>query len=65
MLLSHHQNTGQNHYIKVANSAYENVTQVKYLGTTVKNKHLVQEEIKERLIYGNVCYHSVQKRLSF
>jgi hypothetical protein len=27
MLLSHHQNAGQNHDVKVANSCFENVAQ--------------------------------------
>jgi hypothetical protein len=31
MLLSHHQNAGQNHGIKVANRCFENVSQFKYL----------------------------------
>jgi hypothetical protein len=41
-----------------------NSSQFKYLGTTVTNKNLIQEEIKRRLISGNVCYHSVQSLLS-
>jgi hypothetical protein len=36
MLLSRHQNVGQNRDIKLANRSYENVSQFKYLGTTVK-----------------------------
>jgi hypothetical protein len=35
-----------------------------YLGTTVTNQNLIQEEIKRRLKWGNACYHSVQKILS-
>jgi hypothetical protein len=31
MLLSCHQNTGQNHNIKIANRSFENVAQFKYL----------------------------------
>jgi hypothetical protein len=47
MLLSHHQNTAQNHNIKTANRCFENVTQFKYLGKTVTDQNLIQEEIKE------------------
>jgi hypothetical protein len=45
MLLSHHQNIAQNLDIKVANRSFENVSQFKYLGTTVTNQNLIQEEI--------------------
>jgi hypothetical protein len=38
MLLSHHQNVGQNHDIKTSNKAFENMAQLKYLGTTVTNQ---------------------------
>jgi hypothetical protein len=46
MLLSHHQNAGQNWGIKIANRSFENGSQFKYLGTIVTNKNLIQEEIK-------------------
>jgi hypothetical protein len=46
MLLSRHQNVGQNREIKIANRSFENVLQFKYLGTTVTNQNLIQEEIK-------------------
>jgi hypothetical protein len=55
MLLSRHQNAMQNHGIKIANRWFENVAQFKYLGTTVTNQNLIQEEIK-RLNVGNACY---------
>jgi hypothetical protein len=55
---------GQNWDIKITNRSFENVSQVKYLGTTVTNQNLIQEEIKRRLNCGNACYHSVQNLLS-
>jgi hypothetical protein len=54
-VLSRHQNVGQNHNIKVGDWSFENVAQFIYLGTTVTNQNLVQEEIKMRLISGNAC----------
>jgi hypothetical protein len=62
--MSRHQNAGQNHYIKTANTSFEKVAQLKYLGTTVTSQKLIQEEIKRRLDSGNACYHSVQNLLS-
>jgi hypothetical protein len=56
MLLSYHQNTGQNHDIKIANRSFENVAQFRYLGMTVTNQNLIEEEIKWRLNSGNACY---------
>jgi hypothetical protein len=64
MLLSRHQNVGQNRKIKVANRSMENLSQFKYLGTTVTNQKLIQEEFKRRLNSGNAWYHSVQSLLS-
>jgi hypothetical protein len=64
MLLSRHQNAGQNHNIKVANRSFETVAQFKYLGMTVTNQNLILVEIKRRLNSGNACYHSLQNLLS-
>jgi hypothetical protein len=64
MLLSRHLSAGQNHYIKIANILFENVSQFRYLGMTVTNQNLIQEEIKRRMNSGNACYHSVQYLLS-
>jgi hypothetical protein len=44
MLLSRHQNVAQNRDIKIANRLFENVSQFKYLGTTVTNQNLIQEK---------------------
>jgi hypothetical protein len=63
MLLSHHQNAGQNRDIKIANRASENMSQFKYLGMTITNRNLIQEEIK-RMKSGNACYNSAQNLLS-
>jgi hypothetical protein len=59
MLLSLHQNVGQNWDIKIANRSFENMSQFKYLRATVRNQNLIQEEIKRRPNSGNACYHSV------
>jgi hypothetical protein len=41
MFLSCHQNSGQNHDIKIGNKSFENVAQFKYLGTTVSIQNLI------------------------
>jgi hypothetical protein len=46
--------------VNMLNRSFENVSQFKYLGMTVTNQNLIQEEIKRRLNSGNACYHSVQ-----
>jgi hypothetical protein len=63
-LPSRHQNAGQNRDIEIANRSFENVSQFKYLGTTVTNQNLIQNDIRRRLSLGNACYHSVQNLLS-
>jgi hypothetical protein len=60
MLLLPHQNAGQNHDIKTANMCFEIVVQLRYLGTTITNHNLIQEEIKRTLKSGNACYYPVQ-----
>jgi hypothetical protein len=35
MLLSSHQNAGQNHYIKIANICFENLTYFKYISNDI------------------------------
>jgi hypothetical protein len=52
ILLSLHQNAGQNHGT------------VQIFGKDDTNQSLIQEEIKRRLNFGNACYHSVQNLLS-
>jgi hypothetical protein len=51
MLLSRHQNVGQNRDIKIAKRSFENVSQFKYF---------VLEKIKRILNFGIASYHSIQ-----
>jgi glutaredoxin-related protein len=55
MLLSSEQNVDKNLDMKIANRSFENVSQFKYLGITVTNQNLIQEEIKRRLNSANAC----------
>jgi hypothetical protein len=64
LLVSRHQNVGQNWDIKIANRSFENVSRFKYLGMTVTNQNLIHEEIKRRLNSGNTCYRSDQNLLT-
>jgi hypothetical protein len=53
LLVSRNQNAGQNRDVKIANRSFENVSQFRYLTTTVTNQNLILEEIKKRLNSGN------------
>jgi hypothetical protein len=55
---------GQKHSIKIVNRSFEGMAKFKYLGTTLTDKHCMQEEIENRQNSGNACYHSVQSLLS-
>jgi hypothetical protein len=43
MLLSRHQTAGQSQEIKIGNKSFENVSQFIYLGMTVTDQNLIQE----------------------
>jgi hypothetical protein len=43
MLLSRHQNIGQNRNIKIGDRSFENVAQFKYLRTTMTYQNLIHE----------------------
>jgi hypothetical protein len=64
MLMSRSQKTGQKYSIKRANSSFECVANLKYLGTMLTDQNHMHEEIKSRLNSGNACYNSVQSLLS-
>ena len=63
MVMSRDQNAGRNHSVRIDNSTFERVEELKYLGTTLTNQNSIPEEIKSRLSSGNACYHSVQNFL--
>jgi hypothetical protein len=52
MFLSHHQNAGQNHDLKIAKRCFHNGAQFKYLGITVTNKKFVSGGNEEETEFG-------------
>jgi hypothetical protein len=64
MVMTRDQNAGRSHNITIDNSSLVRTEEFKYLGTTLTNQNSIQEEIKNGLIAGNACYHSVQNLLS-
>ena len=63
MVMYRDQNAGRIHSVRIDNSTFERVEGFKYLGTTLKNKNSIAEEIKSRLRSENASYLSVQKLL--
>jgi hypothetical protein len=46
MIMSHHQNSGQNQNIRTANDLSENVAKFKYMETTLTDKNDIDDEIR-------------------
>jgi hypothetical protein len=44
--MSHHQNAGKDHNIKIANKLFENVAEFRHLGMIVRNEDYIHQEIK-------------------
>jgi hypothetical protein len=65
MILSHHQNSGQNQNIRTANESFENVAKFKYMRTTLTHQNDIHEEIRSRLNSENASYHSAFSPKSF
>ena len=64
-LMSRDQNAERSHNMKVDNSSFERVEDIKYLGTTLTNQNSILEKINSILKPGNACYHSVQNLFFF
>ena len=56
-------NWGRRHNIKIDNSSFERMEQLKYMATTLTDQNSILEEMKSRLKPGNACYRSVQNIL--
>jgi hypothetical protein len=63
-VFSRHPNSGQDQNIRIANESFENVAELKYMGTTLTNQNDIHDEIKSRLNSGSSYYHSVSTALS-
>jgi hypothetical protein len=50
--------------MKIDNSFFESVEELKYLEITLTNQNSIREEITSRLKPGNACYQLVQNILS-
>jgi phenylalanyl-tRNA synthetase beta subunit len=65
VVVSRHQDVGQDHSLLVRSKSCENVAEFKYMGRTVTNQNCIHEEIKNTLNFGNACYHFLQSVSSF
>jgi len=63
MVVSRHQNVGQNHNLLILYISFENMANFQYLGTTVTIRISFTKKL-EQIKLGNACYHYVQDPLS-
>jgi hypothetical protein len=45
---------------KIAHISFENVSQLRYLGTAVRNQGFIRNKVRRRLNSDDGCYHSVR-----
>jgi len=64
MVMSRHQNTGQNHILLVTNKYVEDVAKFKIFWGIITNQNCNHNQIKSRLNLISACYCSVQNLLS-
>jgi len=57
--MSRDHNAGRSHSIKIDNSNFERVEELRYLGTIITDQNSIQEVIRGRINSGNACYHWV------
>jgi hypothetical protein len=60
MLILHYQKAEQKYSIKIANTFFEDMAKLKYLGRTLTDQNCMQEKINSKLNSRNACYHSVK-----
>jgi len=58
--MSRDQNAGRRHNIKIDNTSFERVEELKYVGKTSTRHNSIQKESNGRWKSGNACYQSVQ-----
>jgi hypothetical protein len=46
MVMTRDQNAGRIHSVRIDNSTFERVEEFKYLGTTLTDQNVIQDEIK-------------------
>ena len=56
MVMSRDQNPGRIHSVRMDNSTFERMEEIKYLGTTLTNQNSIAEEIMSRLRSGGACF---------